>query len=120
MDRGSDIFKFIEVPWQADFVAFCKEAKECAESQTDLFGNCSQRDSFVYYSCTPWFDFTAVTNARRLDPSDTIPRIIFSKYYPEGEELMMHLSLDVNHRTIDGLHVGLLKEAIDREIAALE
>lgn len=29
------------------------------------------------------------------------------------------MSIEVNHRTIDGYHLGLLKEAIDREIAAL-
>ena len=32
---------------------------------------------------------------------------------------MLHVSVEVNHRTIDGMHLGRLKEALDTEIARL-
>ncbi len=120
MERGEDTFKYITAPWSDDFVEFANLASEISATQKGLFGDVESTDELLYISCSPWFDFTGLTNARNIDPSDTIPRFIWGKYYPEGERLLMHLSIDVNHRTIDGYHIGQFKEALDREIANIK
>ena len=76
-------------------------------------------DSLIYFSCTPWFDFTALTNEHSLDRDDTVPRLAWGRWYEENDRLWVHLSVEVNHRLIDGLHIGQMKEVLDREIAAL-
>lgn len=71
------------------------------------------------FSCLPWFDFTALTNEHRLDRDDTVPRLAWGKYFTENGRLMVHLSVEVNHRLLDGRHIGALKERLDDEIATL-
>ena len=48
-----------------------------------------------------------------------MPRLAWGRWYEENDRLWVHLSVEVNHRLIDGLHIGQMKEALDREIAAL-
>jgi len=116
----SESFQIVTMPWQEDLAAFCARAKERAARQSAFLNQSNESDGLIYLSCTPWFDFTALTNERSLDPDDTIPRLAWGRYYEDRGRLWIHLSIDVNHRTIDGLHIGQLKAALDREIAGLE
>ncbi len=116
---GAEAFQIITVPWDGDVHAFCREAKARADAQTAFLQQETETDCLIYFSCTPWFDFTALTNEHSFDKDDTIPRIAWGKYYEEQGRLWVHMSIEVNHRTIDGLHIGQLKDAIDREIARL-
>lgn len=116
---GADAFQIITMPWEEDPAAFCAHAKVRCQTQTSFLDQSSETDALIYFSCIPWFDFTALTNERSANRDDTVPRLVWGRYYEDKGGLWLHLSVDVNHRTIDGLHIGLLKEAIDREIAAL-
>ncbi len=116
---GAESFQIITVPWKEDVQTFCREAKACAETQTAFIQQEKETDRLIYFSCTPWFDFTALTNEHNFDKDDTIPRIAWGRYYEEQGRLWVHMSIEVNHRTIDGFHIGQLKEAIDREITRL-
>ena len=46
--------------------------------------------------------------------------LIIGKYFEENGRLWVHMSVEVNHRTIDGIHIGKLKAAIDQEINGLQ
>lgn len=119
MRPGAEDFQIITMPWEADPASFCEHARRRSEAQTRFLDQDAETDALVYFSCTPWFDFTSLTNERRLDRDDTIPRLAWGKYCEDRGRLWVHMSIEVNHRTIDGFHIGQLKEAIDREIAAL-
>lgn len=117
---GSQVFQIVTLPWEESLAAFCAHAKAKAEAQASFMDQSSETDELIYFSCTPWFDFTALTNEHDLDPDDTIPRLAWGKYYEENGRLWVHLSIEVNHRTIDGFHLGQFKERLDREIEALQ
>ena len=117
--RESSSFGSSPCPGRQSRTLFCAHAGEKARKQTAFLAQDEECDGLIYFSCTPWFDFTALTNEHNCDRDDTIPRIAWGKYYEQNGGLWLHMSIEVNHRTIDGYHLGLLKEAIDREIAAL-
>jgi chloramphenicol O-acetyltransferase type A len=118
LHKGDDQFHIVTLPWESDAVSFCEEAADRSKNQQHFLVS-EETDDLIYFSCTPWFDFTALTNEHKLDRNDLIPRIVWGKYYEEKERLWVHMSIEVNHRMIDGFHIGLLKAAIDREISAL-
>ena len=118
-EKGSELFQIITMPWEEDYMEFCRHAKERSEAQTGFLDQEKETDELIYFSCTPWFDFTALTNEHKLDKDDTVPHLAWGRYYEEKGRLMVHLSVEVNHRTVDGFHIGKLKERIDREIDAL-
>lgn len=119
MKKGSEQFYIVTTAWEEDFASFCEKAKKESEEQEGFIDMSSETDALIYFSCTPWFDFTALTNERDFDRDDAIPRLAWGRYYEEGGRLRLHLSIEVNHRTIDGFHIGQLVAAIESAIAEL-
>ena len=74
----------------------------------------------MYLSCLPWLDLTALTNERDPDKDDTVPRISWGKYAETDGRKQLNLSLEVNHRFIDGIHIGKFQDALLQEMQALE
>ena len=118
MKKGDDQFHIVTLPWEDDAASFCENAAYRSENQIHFIES-EESDELIYFSCTPWFDFTSLTNEHNLDKDDFIPRIAWGKYYEEKGRLWVHMSVEVNHRTIDGIHIGLFKESLDREIALM-
>lgn len=119
MQKGAEQFHIVTTSWEEDAVAFCLKAKKKSEEQKCFIDMGTETDALIYFSCTPWFDFTALTNEHDLDRDDAVPRLAWGRYYEEGGRLLLHLSIEVNHRTVDGFHIGKLVRAIEAGIAGL-
>ena len=78
------------------------------------------RDELIYFTCLPWMPITALSNERDLDPADSIPRVSWGKYVtdPDGRD-SLNMTVSVNHRLIDGVHVGRFYEALTARLEAL-
>lgn len=117
-----DRFKIVSVELQENegIDAFCARAGQQANMQTHAFPSPEQerRDDWAYLSCLPWIDILSVTNETGLDRDDSVPRVSWGKYVREGDRLRMTVALQVNHRLIDGVHIGhfaeLLQSRLDR------
>jgi len=102
-------FKFYHFEFDEDFARFqagAEAAVAIARETPDSMDNQPERDDLIYYSVLPWISFTAFSHARRSDRSDAIPKIVFGKYFSEGEAVKMPLSVEVHHALMDGVHVG--------------
>ena len=80
----------------------------------------SETDDLLYLSCLPWFDLTCCTNERNFDKDDAIPRITWGKYVRQDDRETLGLSIEVNHRFVDGVHLGRFYEALQQKINDLE
>ena len=49
-----------------------------------------------------------------------MPRISWGRYTEQGGRLTLGLSVEVNHRFIDGLHIGQFANRLDAAIRTLE
>jgi chloramphenicol O-acetyltransferase type A len=72
--------------------------------------------NMVYYSIIPWISFTSFQHARRFEENDSVPRIVFGKYFKQGDSLQMPVSVEVHHSLVDGYHVGKYFETLQKEI----
>lgn len=108
---GAETFHIVTLPCQGDIRAFCAAARAKSAAQTSFL---DQEDSadLIYFSCLPWVELTALTNERDFDPDDAVPRIAWGRYAQEGDRTVLHLSMELNHRFVDGLHVGRFHEAL--------
>lgn len=68
----------------------------------------------IYYSSMPWVSFTSFQHARQFSKGDSIPRIVFGKYFHENGKYKMPISIEVNHALMDGYHVGVLVESVQK------
>lgn len=100
---------------------FCREAKEKSEAQQSFLVKEEESDELIYFSCLPWLSLTALTNERDFSADDSIPRIAWGKYEtdPYSGRVCLNLSMEVNHRLIDGIHLGQFAERLQLWIDSL-
>lgn len=123
LKKGSDLFHIVTMSCEGTLTDFCKKAREVSEKQNYFIDMAGQADDLVYFSCLPWMDVTAVTNERDLSAAnaqdDSIPRICWGRYTEENGRLYLGISVEVNHRLIDGVHIGRFAQALTRRIGEL-
>lgn len=119
LEKGSELFRMVFVPCEGSLDDFCRAAKSKSESQHFFFDPTAETNDLIYFSCLPWMDVTGLTNERNLDPGDAIPRIAWGKYIDVNGRKQLHISLEINHRLIDGVHLGRFNEELCRLIEAL-
>lgn len=115
---GSEHFHIVTLPCEGTIQDFCAAAKAASGAQTTLLSGEDTPD-LIFFSCLPWVEITSVTNNRDFDPEDSVPRVIWGKYANEGDRKILHIALELNHRYVDGLHVGRFHQELTALIEAL-
>ncbi len=65
----------------------------------------------------PWVSFTSFTHPTHLNPSDTVPRFAWGKFFEESGSLKMPLAVQVHHALMDGVHVGRFYAAVQEYLS---
>lgn len=125
LKKGATSFHMVSLPCTGTIVDFAKNARIESEnnplSVTALEG---LGEPQIIYSCIPWADITMCSNERDYsDPKlkdDTAPILVWGKYTERDGKYMINMTLDVNHRFIDGYFVGLFVQKLDELISNLE
>lgn len=115
---GAEAFHIVTMPCEGSLPDFCRAARAKSRAQTTLLDQ-ADTDGLIYFSCLPWVELTALTNERDFDPDDSVARISWGKYACEGPRRLLHISVEANHRFVDGLHIGRFHQALAAGIAAL-
>lgn len=119
LHEGSESFHIVTMPCGDDIVEFCREAKRRSMAQTKLIDMEQEGDNLIFISCLPWIELTAMTNERDFDADDAIPRIAWGKYRDEGGRKVLGLSMELNHRFTDGVHIGKFNKKLTELINEL-
>lgn len=118
---GSDRFHIVTLNKTGTMAQFCAAVKARSAAQTSLL----DQDEFdpaalIYFSCLPWLDLTGLTNERDFDRDDNIPRIAWGRYVEQNGRETLGMALEVNHRFVDGCHLGQFCQKLQAAIDALE
>ena len=106
------------MPCDSDLDTFVEQASQVSKNQ-DCFILPASTNALIYFSCLPTLDMTALTNERDFDADDSIPRITWGKYKKEKDTVQLNISLEVNHRLIDGYHIEKFQEVLFARMNAL-
>ena len=110
-------FNFCYFDYFPDFQAFNNNAKIQIDlnkkGQTDFDGRNNDLD-IIHYSVIPWISFTSFSHPRNYSTNDSIPKIVFGKYHLENGKFMMPISIEVHHALMDGFHLGLYLQSLQR------
>ncbi|MEA4954879.1 MAG: CatA-like O-acetyltransferase [Pseudoflavonifractor sp.] len=118
---GSEDFYIVTLEAGADMEKFCRRARAVSRAQKEFLPQGPwPEDQLIYFTALPWFPITALSNERDLIPWDSIPRVSGGKYVADerGRE-MLSLSLELNHRLLDGVHAGRFYEKLIGILEAL-
>ena len=120
----SELFHIVSLPVHGDILTFCRTAKEVSRNQQGFIDMSREGDHLAYYSCLPTLRLTALTNeSDLLSPGfaeSSIPRITWGKYTENRGRWELTISMEVNHRFVDGLHIEKFAARLASLIAELE
>lgn len=136
-------FQNLTCRMQPSIEAFCERAASLWRQEQELprrdgdfvVGDTEvPEDEVIYMTCLPWIDSTEICSERSLDTNDSIPRVGWGRYSSalhdnrhERPRLNLspltaprvNLTVDVNHRLIDGYHIGTFARRLQLHIRNL-
>jgi len=113
-----DVFGFCHIPYSPDFAAFAAAAERAigrAKTEASLEDE-PGRDDLLFLTGIPWVSFTALSYPMSLRPADSIPRIAWGRFFPQGSRLLMPLSVQAHHALVDGVHTGRFYARVEEEL----
>ena len=85
---------------------FCRRALEAEARQgKQMVVEDEVRDDLIFLSSVPWFVTTGVLQEQPTDPDDSFPRVMWDRIHEENGRKLVNLTLQLNHRLLDGAHI---------------
>jgi chloramphenicol O-acetyltransferase type A len=120
LKKDSELFQIVTLEYTGTLKEFSDTAKKVSASQQDYFPSTEyERDELLQFSCLPWFSFTNLGNELSMDRDDSIPKVTWGKFEQLGERLLLPYSIQVNHRLVDGFHLGLFIQQLQHYLDTL-
>jgi len=103
-----DLFSFCTIP-------YCESFADFADSATAMIAHVKKhpnlendpgRDDLLFMTALPWVSFTSFMHPMQLHPADSIPRFAWGRFFKEGQQLKIPLSVQGHHALMDGIHMG--------------
>ena len=115
--REDETFGLALLPYADDFATFTADAERKITEVKNGRGlkDPVVDDDVVYHSTLPWLRFTAFSNA--LAGHDSIPRVVFGKWVPSGDRIVMPVAVEVHHAVVHGLDVARLYEQLQARLS---
>ena len=122
LDLGSTIllpdntFTFCYFNYEKELTSFLKNGQKAIETlkSDGAFEPKDDKDDLIHYSVLPWIRLSSFKNARRGDPKDAIPKIVFGKVTDVGNKKMMPVNVELHHAMADGYDLGLYYEQFQK------
>lgn len=103
----------------AKFVEYGQKENEVAAMNGDIdeseFGDIN---SLIFISTVPWVTYVDVFQPTP-SPADSIPRIVWGRYFEDGDKLKMPVTVLVNHALVDGLHIARFYKELEKILDSL-
>lgn len=111
LKKEDELFHIVVLDLQGSMAEFAREAKRISEQQKSYFPAALadyEEDVLIQFSCLPWLSFTNLGFERSHSSDDSVPKVTWGKYEQVGEKMRLPYAIQVNHRLIDGVHLGEL------------
>jgi chloramphenicol O-acetyltransferase type A len=111
---NDDTFGFASIQFTPDFFQFNLNVLNGIETtkKNPTIHDEPGRDDMIFLTTMTWVSFTQISHPVPLNPPDSFPRITWGKFFEQGDQRLLPLSLFANHALVDGLHVGRFFEII--------
>lgn len=124
LKKGSTLFHMVSLPCEGSLLDFAVRAREeSLDNPLPVNALEGLGQPQIIYSCIPWADITMCSNERDYqDPKlkdDTAPILVWGKYTEHNGRYLINITLDVNHRLIDGYSVGQFVQNLENMIDSL-
>lgn len=117
--REDKTFGFSLIEFESDLNLFHQHTKieiERIQNTKGLFTRDFPETNLIHFSAIPWVNFTSLSHARSFTYPDSCPKISFGKLIDKEGTKMMAMSVHVHHGLVDGYHVGLFVDEVQKQM----
>ena len=115
LDKKTELFKVVNVPFAGDMAEYCKAAKQTAAEQKEYFTGPLGNDVFQF-SPMPWISYTHISHTNSGKKDNATPLFDWGRFYERDGKLQLPFSVQAHHSFVDGLHIGKLAEKLQTEL----
>lgn len=99
----SDVWSDYEEAFPAFYRNVLRDMETC-KNVKGILGKPDKPPNFCPMSALPWLSFTGMTHVLPASPPFLFPIIAFGKYFSQGDETLIPVSVSVHHAAADGYH----------------
>lgn len=113
-----NLFSFCTVNFDEKFSSFAASAVKQIErmKKHPKLEDEPGQDDLLFMSAIPWVSFTSFMHPIHCNPVDSVPRLIWGKFFKEGTSLKMPLGVQGHHALMDGFHVGTFYSLVQKHL----
>ena len=119
LNRETGLFKVVNVPMRDTLEEYAALAKETTENQKEYFTGPMGNDIYQF-SPFPWVSFTHISHTDSGRKDNATPLFDWGKYYIRDGRTYLPFSVQVHHSFVDGIHIGMLADALQVCLAGIE
>ncbi len=113
LNQETGLFKVVNVPMTDGLKEYCELAGKTADEQKVYFTGPLGNDVFQC-SPMPWVTYTHISHTNSGKKDNATPLFDWGKYYVKDGKIMIPISVQAHHSFVDGLHVGLFVEKLQK------
>lgn len=120
LKSGHEDFQIVVCSLTDSLDDYTGKVRNLTENQSSFKGgeNVPEQEQ-IYFSCLPWMEISSLSSERVIDADDAVPRIAWGRYVERDGRLQLCVSVDVNHRFIDGYYIGRFYQELQKSIDGL-
>ena len=109
--RADESFSYCTVEYTPDANLLMARAQEQQQKVYEemVLEDEAGRDDFLFISVLPWISFTNTTHPINMSPVDSVPRLVWGKFYADPankNRTLLPYSIQAHHALTDGVHFG--------------
>ena len=113
LNKGTELFKVVNVPFIDDLKEYCELALKTANEQKEYLTGPLENDVFQC-SPMPWVTYTHISHTNAGKKDNATPLFYWGKYYEKDGRTMIPVSVQAHHSFVDGLHIGQFVERLQK------
>lgn len=119
LNKETNLLMNVIVPMKENIEDYLKLAQQTIEAQKVYFTGPVENDSYQF-SAIPWIRFTHISHTESGKKDQAVPMFDWGKFYDIGNKKMMPFSIQAHHSFVDGVHMGMLAEVLQKRLNEIE
>ena len=99
-----------------DYITYAVREQEKAKEEATIHED--DNLDMIFISTVPWISYTSLIQPVPM-PADSNPRITWGKYFRQEGRVLLPVSVLCHHALVDGLHIAMFYELLEKEISAV-
>ena len=113
LNKGTELFKVVNVPFIDNLPEYVALASKTAEEQQVYFTGPLGNDVFQC-SPMPWVTYTHISHTNSGKKDNATPLFDWGKYYEKCGHILIPISIQAHHSFVDGIHIGQFVDTLQR------